>query len=524
MIRGKGGTGQRGRRSGGAVLTTLLLIVAIGIVLVGYQTIRSHRSRALIIRSGPLLQVPPEEITGLLLTRKGGQFRLDRAADDVWTLSVGTQDFVDARAMGFLLKDLTTAVGGDVLPGTEPQDRRYEFNGEQALRLTIFTADHRKLSLALGAVNPVTGRYYASGLGRAGCFMVAAAVRQRLADLPESVQLKTLLPEVKAADLSAVDLWRGATDHRLERRDGRWWLQVPEGGLDRLGGDVAEYNQYYRDRIRGDQDGQWVLASTEAIGLLVFEMSRIVVREIKPASETAAWYERWDLAAPWRKVVLTGEGINRDPTAPSPDASTLAFAAPLGSQLVPVARRQVVLLADGQAVHYLDRPLGDLVHRTALTGRAMPAVRLQIFREGKLVLAGKRDPGPVKGDGRKQWRTTVPEHSTTLLAEKQRRNLAGETVVELDRMPLLKVLPPVKGPSPLRDEEQVEVRLTFAAGAADSVVAYRVGYLENDTFPALVKPVDDGRPVGLWRPDTGQLLQVSDGVVVTARNLAVNVH
>ncbi len=514
-------TGSPGR-AGGAVRTTLLLMLAVAVVILGYRRIKAHRQQEAIVLSAPLLPVPAERITGLLVTRKDGQFRLDRTDGGVWTLSVGTSDFVDTRSMAFLLHDLTSAVGGPVLPGTEPEDRRYDFNGEQALRLTFFTAGGRRLSLALGTINPVTGRYYASGLGRAGCFMVEAALQRRLAQLPRSVQLKTLLPEVKAADLSHIDLWRGEIDHRLARHEGRWWLQVPPGGPSRLGRDVVEYETYYRDRMRRDEDGDWVLASSSAVGMLVYEMSQVAVREIKPAVEAAAWYDQWGLDKPWRKVVLTGPGINPDPTAPADDVFTLLFAAPLGSQLIPVARREAVLLADGQAARTLDRPLGELVHRSALTFRAMSAVKLSIEREGRVVLAGERDPGPIQGEGRLQWRTMVPVEGSSPLPEKQRRNLAGETVVEMDRMPLLKPLPPVTDGSPLLDKEQLEVRLTFADGTVATEVVLHVGYLRPDVFPELVQPVPGGRPVGLWRPDTGQLLQVSDGLVVTARNLAVS--
>ncbi len=509
-------------RAGGAVLTTLLLLLAVAVVILGYWRIKAHRKQEAIVLSAPLLPVPADQITGLLVTRKDGQFRLDRTDGGAWTLSVGTSDYVDPRSVDFLLHDLTSAVGGPVLPGTEPEDRRYDFNGEQALRLTIFLENGRRLSLALGTINPVTGRYYASGLGRAGCFMVEAALQRRLVQLPRSVELKTLLPEVKAADLSRIDLWRGKIDHRLVRHEGRWWLQVPPGGPARLGRDVVDYAAYYRDRMRSDQDGDWVLASTAAVGMLVYEMSQVAVREIKPAAEAAAWYDKWELDEPWRKVVLTGEGINPDPTAPAGDVFTLLFAAPLGSQLIPVARREVVLLADGQAAKTLDRPLEELVHRSALTFKVMPAVKLSIEREGRVVLAGERDPGPVEGEGRLQWRTTVPVEGSSLLPAKQRRNLAGETVVEMDRMPLLKPLPPVTDSSPLLAKEQIEVRVTFAPGAAVPEMVFRMGYLRPDVFPELVQPVPGGRPVGLWRPDSGQLLQVSDGLVVTARNLAVS--
>ena len=50
-----------------------------------------------------------------------------------------------------------------------------------------------------------------------------------------------------------------------------------------------------------------------------------------------------------------------------------------------------------------------------------------------------------------------------------------------------------------------------------------MGFLDEDRLPAgsppLVIEAHGSRPVGLWFPDSGKLLQVPDQMVVTARNL-----
>ncbi len=505
-------------RSGGAVLTTLLLVVALAIVLLVLLKVRADRRELATILAGPLIPVPTADITGLMLTSQNGQFRLDKYGDQGWTLSGGSMDYVDSGSMEILLKVLSGAQGGAVLPGTEPEDRRYEFNGPLALRLTVFAGDKRRLTLAMGTINPVTGRFYASGMGRVGCFMVDAGIRKRLAELPRTVELKTLLPPITARDLKTISLWRGGSDHLLERRGGRWWLQVPARGISVLGPVVAAYQELYHDRFEHDQRGDWVLASTDAVGMQVYELDKVVVREIKPAAETAAWFSKWGLDDPWRKVVFSGPGINPDPTASSPDRMELALGEPLGIPGVPVARRGVVLLADGQAAKYLDKPLGELVHRTALTFPAVAAVKMQIFREGKLVLAGERNPGPLTDDGRTQWRTTLPTAVSEALPAKRQRLVAGETLIDMDRMDLIKPLPPVGGSSPLQDQELVEVRLTYAAPDSAREDVFQVGYLKPDVLPAEAARTGSIHPAGLWWPSTGQLLQVPDGLVVSARN------
>lgn len=508
------------------LLPTLLLAVVLVAALIGYLQLKARRETQEIVLAAPLLPVETGRIDGILVTTGGAQFRLDRHGENTWSLGGATVDFVDPRAMDSLLKDLASFEGGSVLPGTEREDPRYEFNGSLALRVTFLTDDGQRLRLALGTANPVTGRWYASGLRRAGCFMVEDKVRKRLAGLPGSVQLKVLLPEVKVSDLTGVGLWRGETPHRLERRDGRWWLRVPAQGLGALGGDVAAYNAVYHDRVRTEGDATWIMASTAAVGNLVHGVSNIVVHRIQPASETALWQARWNLDHPWRRVTLEGRGINPDPTDVSGDRMSLTFGAPLGLHDVPVRRREVVLTADGEAADILDKPLGDLVHRTALTRPAMAALRMELKRNGTVVLAGVRDPGrklPASEvtDGRELWTTTAPAAAVGGLDENGIAKLAGHVIVDLDRMPLLAVLPPWRdASSPLQPGEQLELRLTYAGADGPEVLTFRVGYLRADVHPDLTVPDGDRGPVALWRADTGKLLQVSDGLLVTARSLA----
>ncbi len=502
------------------MLSTLLLLVVLAGVILLFFKVRTDNQRKAIILGGPLLRVQADSITGLLLTHRGAQIRLDLVGEDTWTLSGSTEDFVDPNSMKLLLADLVGAQGGSILPGTEPEDRRYDFNGPESLRLTIFTTSHDKLTLALGTVNPVTGDYYASGLGRPGCFMVNAKLQRRLVGLPRAVELKTLLPAVTARDLDTIVLGRGTNEYRLEKRKIGWWLQVPKRGLRALGADVVAYNQLYHDRLQTDSEGTWVLASDAAVRLLVFELSKIIVREIKPAAQTADWSAKWRMSEPWRSVVFMGKGINPDPTGGDSDRLELVLGEPLGSQLIPVARRGVVLLADDQASNTLDQPLGALVSRTALGWSVLSANHLEIHQEGRLVLIGQRQGGTLEGDGRQQWKTPFPTTLPKGLSPARFAGITGEFMVELGRMKMLAPLPPVTGESPLQDRGLVEVKLSYSDSGPVAEELFQVGYLKPGIGSAA--EVATGAPrVGLWHPQTGQLVQVNESLLVTVRNFAL---
>lgn len=506
---------KKRRLPAGLGLTLLMLLVAVALILT-IVWIRGRRSEQAIVLSGPLLPVPAERITGLIFTQQGGQYRFDRQAPDVWSLSGATSDFLDARSLGFLLTNLGQAFGGPVLPGTEPEDPRYDFNTPEAIRLTFFTTDGERMTLVVGALNPVTGHYYASGLKRAGCFMIAAEPRESLAQLPGSVQLRTLLPAVSDTSLVGIELWRGRTEYDLESKNGRWWLKVPASGLAALDERVVAYNRYYFDRIRHESDGDWVLASPTMVRSLVFETTRTVVKEIMPVSETTVWREKWGLDSPWRTVRLLGPGINPDPGDRSPDAMEIAFGAPLSSLLIPATRREVVLVADGQAYQTLEAPLGEWTNRLALSRPAMEAAALEIRREGRLVAAGEKAEGPREVDGRELWKTTVP--SAVGPRAKKMSYGVGEIIVDMDRMPMLAALPPVKETSPLQGRELVEVSLTYVEAGVPTQDVFQVGFLTDTARKNL--PIDSAAPVALWYPETGKLLLVSDFLIVTSRNLA----
>lgn len=517
-------TGSRVNRRGAAPRSALVLLVLLAAAIGALLVARQKDTELDFTLGGPLFPVAPEEIEGLLVTRQGSQFRLDRSATGSWSLSGAVTDFVDSLAVQRLLDEVSTARGGPLLPGTDVEDRRYEFNGPEAVRLTVFAEGAGPISLALGAGNPVGGNFYGSGAEREACFLVSAAFHQTLDNFPLSVQARTLLPGVTMDKAERVDLLRGTRDLRIERREDRWWLLMPPEGPGALGEKVADYQARYEDRRMEDEHGTWILASTPAVQLLIYEVSTVIVREIMSPAESVERVTAWDLDPPWRRVTISGPGINPDPRSDSPDQVTIAFGPALGVDKVPALRLDNVLVTDMEAINVLNEPLDFLAHRSALTFGALGSDAITLEREGRPVLRGTRTGVAETPEGRMAWLTDIPRAGQTSANETMRHGYTRGLAVNLDRIEVLAALPPTSDPAVLADRERVRITITFGSGETARTEVVEFGFLNEDALPAgsppLVLDEAGAPPVGVWFPETGCLLQVPDQIIVTARSLA----
>lgn len=490
-----------------ASLALLGVAVAAGAFLL---STRAGRGGGDVTLGGPLLAPSEAPVDALLFARQGRQFRLDRLPAGGWTLGGDVADDVDPAAMAALLDTLAAAKAGPLLPGTEPGDRRYDFNGADALHLVLHRTDGSRTELDLGAVNPVTGARYASGAGRSFCFTVKATLRDRLAALPELVRGRTLLPMVAPANLERITIERGGVPQVLARRDGRWWLLAPGGAA--VGGDVAaRYHALYDDRRRRDVEGLWLQADGAAVDLLVYEVTEAVVREMAPAERTAELSARWGLDTPWRRVTLAGANLLPTLAGATGDAAAppvLAFGPPLDDNSVPVLRRGNVMVADREATHTLELPPAALVDLGALPFVAMTADAVEVSYEGKVVLRGSRRGEVGASDGRAAWLTDLPAADGWKGADSDRNGLTRDLVVNLDRQRMVAALPP-RTADPLRADGRVRVTVSRGAGAPAEVC--ELGWLREP---------ESGATVALWSPATGRLVGVGDALVVTVRNLA----
>jgi hypothetical protein len=501
---------KRYRPGNGAWATLALLVVAVAAGAFLFST-RANRSVGNATLGGPLLKPGSAPVDALLFARMGRQFRLDRLTAGGWTLGGDVADDVDSRAMAALLDTLAAAKAGPVLPGTEPGDRRYEFNGPEALHLVVHRTDGSSEELDLGIVNPVTGTRYASGAGRDFCFTVKAALRDRLAALPELVRARTLLPAVEAANLERITIERDGGPYVLARRDGRWWLLASNGAV-AFGDLAARYQAQYADRQQRDTEGLWLQASSSAVVTLVYELTEVLVRDLAPAERTAELSAAWGLDSPWRRVTLAGANLRPTLAGATGDAGAapvLAFGPPLDDQNVPVLRRGNVIVADREAIRTLEMPVAALVDVGALPFTAMTADALEIAYEGRVVLRGSRRGEVGASDGRAAWMTDAPVQADWKGTEAARNGLTRDLVVNLDRQPLIAVLSPCTSPDPLRDDGRVRVTLNRGAG----------GPAETCELGWLREPVA-GATVAMWSPSTGRLVGIGDALPVSVRNLA----
>lgn len=500
-----------------------LLAVLTVVALAGLWWLSRDQDADLTL-GGPLFPVAAERIDGLLLTRQGLQFRFDRGEDGYWSLTGAMGDYLDQGAMAALVRMLPTATGGALLPGSVPEDRRYEFNGPDAIRLRVHLDDGQDISLLLGTINPVTGNYYASGAGRDGSFPVAAPLRDKLWMLPATVQARTLLPEFDPAQVQTIRLVRSGTTHEFARVAGTWWLRLDGTGratsLAGLPPLVQQYEATYADRRRDAGGARWIMAAEQPVGQLIYEVSRIVVRDVLSPRQGAPRRTEWQLDPPWRQVELRGPGLNPDPTAPDTDAFNLAFGPPVAPDRVPVLRRDNVLLTDEVAINLLDRGLEVFVAQDALNATARHADSLVVAREGRRLLEAARTAAAETPEGRTAWRTTFPAAHEGL-AESDRHGLAQDLVVDLNRIPILAVLPPTDDPAVLAAAGRVRITLSWQEGGRELVL--ESGTLQPDHLPAgagpLARTTDDAPPAGLWFPATGKLLQIPASLVVTARSM-----
>lgn len=525
--------GKRVPRLGWLLLASLVL--AAGLL----WKIRADRPGSEFLLGGPLLQAAPDGITSFVFTRDGGQYRFQRQDSGDWTLSGGLTDFVNRPAVEKFLRELAAAQGGPLLPGTEPEDRRYEFNGPEGVRLTLFTADGDQERLALGTINPVTGLVYASGAGRTGCFPVAKELRETLYELPDGLRTKTLLPPFPFQDVQEVQAIDGRTDRHLLRLDGHWWLHADDPGLRGVDPVMRRYQALYSDRRLTRDDGLWILADEDAVGQLLYEISSLLVREFIPSSIAAANVEDWRLDPPYRRVLLRGEGINPAARFGDPDRLGIDFGLSLDGRLVPARRLDNVVTCDEEALRSLEKTPDELVHRQALAFPVILADSIRVEHENTVVLRGHRDPEAfaaiVAGkdddlgrvEGRRAWLLDYPISTTTTTTRSgEKLHVRVQSlVVELERIPILAALSPTSEPGFLpQDLAQVTLHASGPEGVVEQVVV--MGWLDPARLP--VGAVEgrgtnqEDRPAGLWLPATDQFLQIPGYLLITIRNIGLN--
>jgi len=181
------------------------------------------------------------------------------------------------------------------------------------------------------------------------------------------------------------------------------------------------------------------------------------------------------------------------------------------------------LLTDLNAIGILNQGLDVLVEQKAMFTWALRADRLVLEREGDLLLEATRTGVAITDEGRAAWQTVFPPVGPRNQNEKVRHGLSQHLVVNLNRIEMLAALPATKEASVFTDDERLRMTLSWGqAGAVDQrELVLEAGYFDTEAWPAdtFARTQDGGRPVGLWFPATGKLLQTSNYLLVNARSM-----
>ncbi len=365
-------------------------------------------------------------------------------------------------------------------------------------------------------------------MDRPGCFPITEIFRNRLAALPSSLQLAVLLPYFDRNTIQKVDIWFGEEQHVLQKFENRWWLLQPPGGLAALGRQARSYHSVYSDRVKEFQGKTWLLAREDAVSQLIYQCSELVINEIPDPREVQVKLQELALDPPHRRVQLHGPGINPDSDESSPDMLEIAFGEETEDKRVPVLRRGNVLMTESEALGRLDASLADFLHLGAITFLVAESDSLRGFREGTLVISAVHGqeaevmPGGQKRPASEAWRTVYPPAELRPeLRKTGYHGLSRNFVVILDRLEILKVLPPTADRNIFSEKERILIELF---GPGDKVSKLEFGFLNDSLLQEELVQVDDGSlPVGLWIPETGQLLQVTSNILVTMRSYFIGI-
>jgi len=448
---------------------------------------------------GPLFAFTPAEVTALEIHRPSGINTIERHGDG-WRLTGQVTDLVDTEGIEALLAELVSKNGQPVLPGTEPDERRFGFGGEQSLELVFRLEGDRRQRLALGNINPVSELVYASGAGRTGVFGVGGGLFAAAVRLPDSVRLPQLLPTLTAADLDSLHLHRRGDDtlHFARLDDQRWWLRLP-GGVDALVGKAARYHGRYRDRRRDLAGAHWFLADVRRLRTLVFRGTETdVVAFPAPGQDQVAAMASAGLEPAYRGGGFFAGG----------QTWRVDFGEEFeeGQRFMVAARRQgTLVIARGEALHPFEGPLSDFLDLGALSFRPEYADTLWIDEPDRPLLWGAKAPDPAarRLESESIWDVLVPAGWQPVFGLETTADHISDLQTHLDRLPLVAVLEPEIN-DPLQSDFRWRVRATLRDGRRVEVWLGRL--------------TADGRPA-VWDPADGKVVVVPDEILVTLRNL-----
>lgn len=480
-------------------LLAAILALAVGVLLWRWSA-PSASDHGLL--GGPLFSFAPDEVVELEIRRVDGTSRLVRQ-DARWRLEGQVSDLVDADRMDHALRSLTGGQGLAVLPGTEPDARRFGFGTERSVELVFHLRGGGRQRLALGDVAPASDQVYASGAGRAGVFGVPGGYYATVVGMPDAVRLLRLLPPRTLTDVHAIELGRRhAPTWRFEPRDdGDWWVRLP-GGLADLVGLAADYQARFADRRRDEDGATWIQADQRRLADLVFRVTDTAVRGFVPVAEqTDALLVDLGLQPAYRTVALIEDDHRWDVALGEAQEQEKAVLARRQGALV-ITRLEALLPTEG--------PLSEFLDLGALGFRLADADSFRIDQPDRPHLWGRRVPPPENPDRAYHcpWQAVLPPGWMFTRDAETTNNHLFDVQVALDRMDMLGLQEPAAR-DPLVGPDRWRVRSWFPDGVSREFWLGRSGQA--------------GEPV-LWDPSTGRVAVIDEVMLVTLRNLRIDLR
>ncbi|MEZ4387463.1 MAG: DUF4340 domain-containing protein [Candidatus Krumholzibacteriia bacterium] len=485
-------------RSNLVKLAGIILALLMGLLLWRWSA-PADQDRGL--HGGPMFSFKPAAVERLEVRRALGTDVLVREPGG-WRLEGQVEDLVDAERMDTALAVLVEADAFPVLPGTEPDARRFGFGGEGAIELIFHLAGGGRERLALGDVAPVSDQIYASGAGRRGVFGVGGGLYAVAVRLPDSVRLPRLLPPLTLADVDSLTLGRrdGASWRFRRGADGRWWCRL-EGGVADLAGLAAAYHTRFTDRRLAEPDGTWVQADRRRLADLVFRATDTAVTGFVPAAgATPDLLADYGLLPAYRTLDLHQ----------GPDTWSVAFGELQEADRVMARRQRALVITRAEALAPAEGFLGEFLDLTALGYRLADADSLHVDEPDRPLLWGRRAPDPrARFEARQSgWDAAVPPGWTLTFGAETTANHIDDLQVTLDRLGMIDLLP-TSAVDPLAAEPRWRVRGWFGDGSV------REAWLGRHRVT--------GQPV-LWAPATGRVAVVDEVMLVTLRSLRADLR
>ena len=469
-----------------------ILVVVLGLLLWRWSA-PSDESRGL--HGGPMFSFSADRVDRLEVRRPRGHHVLVRdRADGGWRLEGDTPDLVDATAMNGALESLVAAGTFPVLPGTEPDERRFGFGGEHSIELIFHLQGGARHRVALGDVAPVSDQVYASGAGRPGVFGVGGGFYSIAARLPDSARLMTLLPVLTLDEASALALERRGAPTLYFRQDetGVWWLR----GDVQLTGLAARYHEHFADR-RSDQAGsRWWRANERRLANLVFRATATSLAGFVPPLEaTPGLMAEHGLDDPYRGIVLHA----------ADEAHRLELGEEQSQKLVMARRDGALVLTRAEALGPAEGPLSDYLDLSALGFRLLDADSLHVDEGAEPLLWGVRAADVQARFAARQspWDVSVPPGREPMRDHETIANQVHDLQVYLDRLAMVDLLP---------DAQELPL-------SRDGV--WRVTAWSGKDEPRRVwlgRHRVSGRPA-LWDRATGRVAVVDEEILVSLRSL-----